>query len=922
MARVKALLKGINRSKLNNNAEFIDCQELINLRYKNQKWQNVKGKKTYKTIGDNVSCFYYHNTIHGKHLIVYESDYIRYVGDSSYQNIFTISLDLDVRFESMGNILIVFDDTNRLMHYILWDVETTTYRYIGDALPEKLDINFKAYRDDYTYLNEHSITLSNTFSGFISQSISYYDNLLPLGLFNPDTSNNERYEQIQNILSKKIAEWEKSGRVCGVVCIRYAYELFDGSIICHSEPHLVYIRGFLTDQYSTFDNLEMYYNSIGEYVRIAMNSAQLMFSIPSNNMSRINTLSEKFKGIVKGINIYMSRAYNPFHAYNFLNDKAADDLINSIENHFNINIGNTADVLTGLPSDARITTNMVAKDSMLYKILHIPLDKIEVSTQLMDLGDVTTLHTREVMPTEQISISKIHANRSYFYNSRLFLGVIKSYLPKPTDPTLHSLTYWNGTDSVLKGVIYEFIIKTQDGDKVVRSNTFNTYNTHHYLPICISYPDSRAYKFNILVVIDGVTYIAFRAYLEPHPTFNMAFCIIGDLSDLHNIPPSTTDLNNAPNTRSSDWVRLGRVSNDMYAFTYECAWKIPSVATGLEVLGYTEKNTVIDNNRIQATEVNNPFYFPAKNSYRVGNGEIKAIASNTRPLSSLQYGQHPLVVFTDGGIFALEIGIGEVLVQRIFPISDEVIINNQAVTYNGSIIFATSKGVMALSGDRIDRISKEVDGDSSNILSGTHYAWIISDLFGSTPMVSDIDFLTYLQSSILGVDYTNEELIVANEFKNYSYVYNFESGMWSKRSESFKKFVNDWPITYATMIRNSRTVIVKLGEEDDTLNLPVLLISRMCGFGLNNEKKIERMILRLNIKNNTGRISTLVYGLLKEDGQLFLNNAKSKELTETNDFYILNTYRSSRYTVLVFGCKPDTLLFDCIEAEIKETWKV
>ena len=113
MATVKSTLKGINRSSLTNNADLIECQELINLRFKEGKWQNVKIKTTQFNIGDGYEAMCVHNTSNSTNIVLYHEPsgkIVRIKKQDVYYDIFTIGTGKSVRFETVGNFLIVFAD--------------------------------------------------------------------------------------------------------------------------------------------------------------------------------------------------------------------------------------------------------------------------------------------------------------------------------------------------------------------------------------------------------------------------------------------------------------------------------------------------------------------------------------------------------------------------------------------------------------------------------------------------------------------------------------------------------------------------------------------------------------------------------------------------------------------------------------------
>ena len=134
---------------------------------------------------------------------------------------------------------------------------------------------------------------------------------------------------------------------------------------------------------------------------------------------------------------------------------------------------------------------------------------------------------------------------------------------------------------------------------------------------------------------------------------------------------------------------------------------IQSVFSSLPTTALTTvADSYYDNNRVQATELNNPFSFPAINSYRIGNGEVLGMSTNAVALSQGQYGQFPIYAFTSEGIWTMNIGTGETLINTIRAVSREVCVNgNSVIGIGGATIFATAKGLFIISGTTVNEIS-------------------------------------------------------------------------------------------------------------------------------------------------------------------------------------------------------------------------
>ena len=411
MATVKSTLKGINRSSLTNNADLIECQELINLRFKEGKWRNVKSKVVQFGVEPGVSAMCVHNVSTSSIIVIYDkiSGKLRYRKNLTFYNIYDLGNNRTVRFETVGNVLIVFDDTQKRMHYILWDLETSSYRYIGDATPRLIDINFSCLQRDYGTMPDDFHVFATNWTGY---GASPY---IPVGLMDYDVTYDERKAQVLSTMNIAYNKWEQSGEANGYVVIRYAYEMFDGSIVGHSAPILMHIRGKVTDKYSHTLNMAVAILNNNSRVYLGIDSGKLQYSIPTSSAEAIAELKSQYKGIIRSLNIYMSKVFHKYNDYN--ESKDSDSYVYGRRGG-----NNTPEPweVSGIESDEVITPDLMIKDTQLYKIHSIPIDKLTIeNNKPIELGDLTKIHTNDSLPSEQLSSLRLYSKSSFVYNSRV-----------------------------------------------------------------------------------------------------------------------------------------------------------------------------------------------------------------------------------------------------------------------------------------------------------------------------------------------------------------------------------------------------------------------------------------------------------------------------------------------------------------------
>ncbi len=159
--------------------------------------------------------------------------------------------------------------------------------------------------------------------------------------------------------------------------------------------------------------------------------------------------------------------------------------------------------------------------------------------------------------------------------------------------------------------------------------------------------------------------------------------------------------------------------------------------------------------QIFTSVVNNPYLFEASGDNTVGTGSILAVSSNTEPVSTGQFGQYPLIVFTTEGIYGMSVN-SEGLYSASYPISRDVCNNAASVTPTDNAVFFTSnKGLMAISGGQALLVSTQLTGHTS----------------AAFPGIADCDFVSFLQSCRIAYDYRNSLLHIYGKDKTYHWVY-------------------------------------------------------------------------------------------------------------------------------------------------------
>lgn len=262
------------------------------------------------------------------------------------------------------------------------------------------------------------------------------------------------------------------------------------------------------------------------------------------------------------------------------------------------------------------------------------------------------------------------------------------------------------------------------------SPSYNIYDDWYY------YPDPNAKE--MLIVIskpsDGTTFY-YNVSLKIHPRLNGSY-------SFNALPPKSIEVGS----------------------------NITNMATG----GYEDLNS-----QIFTSVVNNPFVFEASGDNTVGTGKILGIIANTEAVSQGQFGQYPLMVFTDEGIYGMSVN-SEGLYSASYPISREVCNESSPLVPTDRLVFFTSKkGLMAASGGSVACMSEQLKGRTSN----------------GTDITSEGRFLDFIKDCMIAYDYRDSLLRIYNKSKSYQYIYNMVDRTFSVASNDVfvKSVVNDYP---------------------------------------------------------------------------------------------------------------------------------
>lgn len=455
--------------------------------------------------------------------------------------------------------------------------------------------------------------------------------------------------------------------------------------------------------------------------------------------------------------------------------------------------------------------------------------------------DVSTIAAGELMPVDNFSYHSIYGGITSF-NGRLIIEKPRTVLSGghiralALEEDASRAGFWMETeDGSIDGVAYQI-------DKALRTVIVPGVKMH-----CrglLSYPDKRA-----ITVGGGST------------TGTAVFLYKCRGNGLHNMACSFS---------ISDvvWDVFGANASgdDMMTFsTYEATLVYPEPYMVVGLFEGTEitQAKYSSENRAQFSTAGEFSVWPAINSYRIGEGKIMNIGSNSVNPSNADI-VAPLTVGTSDGIYTINFDpTGQILVSSITKAKNIPYISKETLLIDGMIIFVSDKGLMAINNGDVINLTKDFFPEQGN--GGfpdpntvyANYNLLTNSYFGGSNPYVLTDIVDYMKGAIFAYDARRESIWCCNPSKNFSMVFSIPYKMWgmsttvfSEKTELFSLLsTSEGDIFSRFLIKNATNsnLLILSGEDPDTevfyhfLTRPIKLQYP------NNYKKLRGMYSRCEL---------------------------------------------------------------------------
>ena len=405
--------------------------------------------------------------------------------------------------------------------------------------------------------------------------------------------------------------------------------------------------------------------------------------------------------------------------------------------------------------------------------------------EVPDVKDrLSEIENQSQMPNDYFANNDLTAEGAYLYNGRVNMYRVK----RDIFPGFSQFTSQQRVNETTQYYYDTYVyIRTTDGNVKVAHKQFRT---DRIIGNWFYYPDDRAYKVIIKKSYYKGTVIGeLTLSLTAHESWNGAYYFGG-------LPSTDTD-------------------------------NFTAVDDGVgTVIGDVDSTAEYFSNKVYTSNVDDPFTFPLSGINTIGTGSILNVCAATKALSQGQFGQFPLYVFCDDGIWALEVDTETGLYQQVTPVSRDVCINSGSVTpVDSAVAFATKKGLMLLQGSEVGILSSAMEGEN---IDETRFNIVpaYNGLF-----VKETDrFTEMLETARVVYDYDHSLLhIFPNTETTKHFVYSLESREFSTYvGYNIKTFALSYPHNIVQM-NDGRLVTYANNPSDEAQK--GLLITRGISFG-------------------------------------------------------------------------------------------
>ena len=724
--------------------------------HKTNNYTNYVGSKAYTESEQSV--LYLVAYIYNPGTSTWGIQQVQKIGDSSI-----------VSITSIGNMLI-YSLSDGKTYYALF--KGTSYLALGDSLPRPevtFAITNHSENAERLYVPVTSLynSAESAYSGQDVDASLFWQYVMQTrgGTGGYENTDSDVFYNglMEDFWSEDVNERRKGlledGKFSAPVLVRYALKMRDGSYVNVSEP--IILTGVAKNQFvekllvniGTVDSSEqgILHYFIFEWLLSNVFSASV--SVELQNASDWSELISSVDVFVS-TDIITPKLRCDFSATAESQDTTMTDSTLTMEGH-------DAKIGFDIENEVDDFEEKMLEKGNFYLLKSFPLNELPASYEPLKPVAQDDLVVSQRLESPQ-SHSICAAGKLGSYNNRLVSGEQDIILSSGHgDP--QALLPLNGSNTKKYTIVY-FVRDDAGREKIVYGYSQNRYPGQ--LLGFVSYPDARCFKAALYVDFVGATTI-YSLPMKEHPRLDAAYGFWG-LDDT---------LDNAIEGDGREEVEFHQI--------------IPPPE---------ENKSYSVQNRLALSEMDNPFVFPLGQRIRF-TAEIVDSIPITTALSSGQFGQFPLYVFTKDGIYSVSLN-DEGGLAASHPLSRDVAIEGSVAQLDQAVVFVSSSGVMLVSGSEITKLSPFMDGPRYTIseiapIGSALRNALITDGFGDLLTISldTTNFQSFMAGSSPCYDYANKRILFFKNGKNYAYDYSLVSQTWHRLTipSAFVRVLNGYP---------------------------------------------------------------------------------------------------------------------------------
>lgn len=770
--------------------------------------------------------------------------------------------------KSVGNTLILLmantnDETHvtQRMQYVLYKDEN--YIDLGDEIPEpRIDVKTQTLPDEGYYSGmfaRNAICAKDTIDGddvlhYLQYNCSnsqiknakYGGETGGLG-YNVLSAHTEMADLLRENISSAVISNLSDGALSFPIYLRYALKLYDGSYARHSAPILLDPNSFRVQDILPYLAFSWEYQD-RRSVWYASASALNVFN-PYKPLFSINNslLLDDWKDIVSDVVVFATPQIELF--------SLELDHIQDGSPYGGTPTGESNLYVHNLTEEE--ITNKILESSLFYKIRewgideYVNLDGPQYEIEYFNPEQYGTdypyyidnfdyleafdsaMVTKERLSDDNGTNNKLLPNHLAVYNKRVIAAGADFLLydgPYNLPSIYRYLNY--------EGCMIQYRIRTAGGVL----NVIRQYASPCHPGPFLFYPDARCFE----AVIYKVEYVEQNNYgiqtvtvpMKEHPYLNGSYYFKGFGKG------TSTDC------YSSDWY-------SEYEHTHMSYERVEDLWAAVRSEENNKENKA---NVLFQTDALNMFLFPAQQSFQ---GMLNDVAVITKPLSTGQFGYSSLYIFTDIGLWTIQINADGSL-GKVDTVSQDVALPGTVCQLDQAVVFTTKKGVMLLTGSDLRCISDRMHGrhykldTSIYTLLTTFFATEWGEL--AEMAHEDMPFMEYMAGARTAYDYVGRRLLFFKETNSlpYIYAYMIETDSWHKvvmpAGYEFKGVLNSYPDTYIAADKiedNDRYAAVmcfsNARSQDDYTRYKGMIITRPIDL---DEDDVRKVLNRLFVRGS------------------------------------------------------------------------